>query len=243
MHGVHRYTKGGIPQSDLWRVSVALIPGVRSWEEMEKLIPSIPEIHPKLYVTPDQNGQGLFYATFRSDGVGFEEACQLASLAREWRKNRANLTMLEVAQSVPETRVIAGQSPEELTREIIGKNERRTTTTLSRSSEFRERVLPAWNFTCPVTGNSTLRTLQVAHIHVVEPRNDSTFNGVPLRADIHLLFDAKSKDAFFRVLDDGSVVFCLREQLSDYREFDGKEIAIPSDLRPKIVEMIAKRNA
>jgi hypothetical protein len=58
--------------------------------------------------------------------------------------------------------------------------------------EFSERIRSHYRNRCAVTGCVTGSALQAAHIRVQNGVDDnSTSNGILLRADIHLLFDAK----------------------------------------------------
>lgn len=57
--------------------------------------------------------------------------------------------------------------------------------------EFSEQIRNLYRNRCAVTGCATACALQAAHIRVQDGMDDnSTSNGILLRADIHLLFDA-----------------------------------------------------
>lgn len=61
----------------------------------------------------------------------------------------------------------------------------------SRQAQFRQVVLEAFGSCCIVTGSETLISLEAAHIiPVADDGVDEAWNGIPLRADIHRLFDA-----------------------------------------------------
>lgn len=57
-------------------------------------------------------------------------------------------------------------------------------------SEFRQRLLQAYNSRCAITGCDVLDTLEAAHITpFAEENNYDISNGLILRSDIHILFD------------------------------------------------------
>lgn len=56
---------------------------------------------------------------------------------------------------------------------------------------FRKRLLTAYQGSCAITGVAVEQALQAAHIENYRgPRSQTANNGVLLRADVHLLFDA-----------------------------------------------------
>jgi hypothetical protein len=77
--------------------------------------------------------------------------------------------------------------------------------------EFSERIRQLYQNRCAVTGCATTAALQAAHIRVQDGVDDnSTSNGILLRADIHLLFDA----LLITLSEDGSRLE-LSRRLSD----------------------------
>jgi len=58
-------------------------------------------------------------------------------------------------------------------------------------AKFRREVFALWHARCLIKKCETLLTLEATHIHrVSEGGNDQAWNGIPLRADVHRLFDA-----------------------------------------------------
>lgn len=89
-------------------------------------------------------------------------------------------------------------------------------------AKFRTGVLANFDGRCLISGLSTRNALQAAHIiPVAEGGSDETHNGIPLRADIHLLFDAghiSIDPDTLTVNVDGSIK-------DDYKEFDGLDVS------------------
>lgn len=57
-------------------------------------------------------------------------------------------------------------------------------------AEFRRKLLEAYNYQCPVTGCNAESALEAAHIIPYKGvETNYTSNGLPLRADVHTLFD------------------------------------------------------
>ena len=93
-------------------------------------------------------------------------------------------------------------------------------------SDFRKCLLKSYGNKCAVTGCEVLSVLEAAHINAHAEGTDwETDNGLPLRADIHTLFD-------LRLL---SLTPDYRIQISDqlvgsiYEELHGKMIHLPSN--------------
>ena len=88
---------------------------------------------------------------------------------------------------------------------------------LGRAAGFRSMILACDDGRCVLTCETTIETLDAAHlIPAAEGQNDTPFNGIVLRADLHRLFDA----CLFTFGPDGRVAFPAgRPGLSaDYRE-------------------------
>ncbi len=82
--------------------------------------------------------------------------------------------------------------------------------------DFRARLLRAYGNTCAITGSTVAPLLEAAHIvpHAYET-NYSTSNGLPLRADIHTLFDLH----LIAIDPDGQVVVSGRLQGTEYAQY------------------------
>lgn len=98
---------------------------------------------------------------------------------------------------------------------------------------FRIMVLDAYGRRCCVTGERTLPVLEAAHIQpYISPVSNHVQNGIPLREDIHTLFDkgyVAVDETYKFVVSDR-----LREEFENGREyykFQGKEILLPEQTR------------
>lgn len=104
-----------------------------------------------------------------------------------------------------------------------------------RQGEFRRQLMVAYSGACAATGTDVPAVLQAAHIDPYRGRKSQVAsNGMLLRADIHLLYDAH----LITVLPEKNTIR-VGKQLkgSYYWQFDRRKINIPSDplLRPNDV--------
>ncbi len=99
--------------------------------------------------------------------------------------------------------------------------------------QFRKDVLNASNATCFLTGTSVPQVLEAAHIKPVASQgSDTVGNGLCLRSDIHILFDANR----IRLRPDG-VVSYSSELLSDPQySYLPKQIPLPTYANADAVE-------
>ena len=79
--------------------------------------------------------------------------------------------------------------------ELDGQDERRVVTAQQvrreQQGKFREALLRAYSETCAITGVNVPEVLQAAHINPYRGRKSQVVNnGILLRADLHLLYDA-----------------------------------------------------
>jgi 5-methylcytosine-specific restriction protein A len=95
---------------------------------------------------------------------------------------------------------------------------------------FREKILEAYNFTCAVTGSTTVNTLEAAHIvPYFGTESDQIQNGLLLRVDIHRLFDLGLIGISFDYHRSKYVTYVHDQILTDYGQFHGKSVLVPSD--------------
>jgi hypothetical protein len=95
---------------------------------------------------------------------------------------------------------------------------------------FREKILEAYNFTCAVSGSTTVESLEAAHIvPYFGIESDQIQNGLLLRVDIHRLFDLGLIGVSFDHHNSRYVTYVHDRILSDYGQFHGKSVLIPSD--------------
>lgn len=92
---------------------------------------------------------------------------------------------------------------------------------------FRKKLLRAYSGKCAMTGYDVDTALQAAHISAYRgPRSQFTSNGLLLRADIHLLYDAHR----ISVCPDDLTIRMGSDMLgSRYADLNGVKIALPSE--------------
>lgn len=91
--------------------------------------------------------------------------------------------------------------------------------------KFRKAVLAAYDGRCAMTGVSSSSVLQAAHIDsFARSRSHAVTNGILLRADVHLLYDAH----LLTVLpDSGDIVVSRAVTDPAYRDLDGGRVRFP----------------
>lgn len=107
-----------------------------------------------------------------------------------------------------------------------GKLRRQQEVTLRQGqSDFRERLLLAYDGRCAITGCATAEVLQAAHIEPYDgPATNRTTNGLLLRADLHILFDK----GLLWIAADYSVGLADGVKDSAYRRLAGRKLTLPS---------------
>ncbi|MGY3090818.1 putative restriction endonuclease [Hymenobacter sp. UYAg731] len=91
---------------------------------------------------------------------------------------------------------------------------------------FRNSLLTAYASTCPVTGCQVEPLLEAAHIIPYQgPSTNHVQNGMPLRADIHTLFDLQ-----LLAIDPVTLTVELSPQLagSEYSSLAGQQLQLPA---------------
>lgn len=92
--------------------------------------------------------------------------------------------------------------------------------------DFRKRIFAAYGDKCAITGCEIQSVLEAAHII---PHADGTdwdiSNGLPLRADIHTLFDLR----LLAVSEDYRIKIHTILAGSEYEKFHGKTISLPKN--------------
>lgn len=92
-------------------------------------------------------------------------------------------------------------------------------------SKFRTDLMMAYNYRCCITGESTSETLQAAHIQeYISKESNNIQNGILLRIDLHMLFDAG-----LITLNENFEV-CISPHLTskNYTQYSGKKISLPT---------------
>lgn len=96
-----------------------------------------------------------------------------------------------------------------------------------KQGRFREELLTAYDRKCAVSSCDVVPALQAAHISSYRgPKSQFASNGLLLRADLHLLYDA-----YLLSVDPDGFRVRLAPSLRDsqYREFNGARIRLPDD--------------
>lgn len=88
-------------------------------------------------------------------------------------------------------------------------------------AKFRRQVFELYGAVCLVTGCKTIQSLEAAHVlPVAKGGTDEAWNGIPLRADIHRLFDAGNIS-----IDPDTWILTIEEDvLYDYGQYQGQEL-------------------
>lgn len=103
-------------------------------------------------------------------------------------------------------------------------------------SEFRRKLLDAYNQTCPITGCSVVEALEAAHIQPVsENGSDELGNGLLLRGDLHRLFDAH----LVAIEPENLTIAISKNLVADYGGLIGKKIKLHS--KNQFSEALTKR--
>jgi putative restriction endonuclease len=89
---------------------------------------------------------------------------------------------------------------------------------------FRQKVLAAYGHRCCVTGESTLKVLDAAHIQpYVNRESNHVQNGLALRTDLHNLFDA----GLLSIDDEYRLTISSRLKSKGYAAYDGRKMSLP----------------
>jgi hypothetical protein len=98
------------------------------------------------------------------------------------------------------------------------------------ASNFREIVLTEYDNLCAVSGFKVLNAIEVAHIvPYYGELSDEVQNAIPMRVDIHRLFDQGLIRVIFDDLKMKYIVLTHPEIMNDYQEFNGLELKVPKD--------------
>ena len=93
-------------------------------------------------------------------------------------------------------------------------------------SEFRNKVLKAYDYRCAVTGETCIEVLQAAHIQpYINEQSNHVQNGICLRIDIHKLFD----EGLITINDDYKIIVSPLLNNSPYKTLNGVKINLPKD--------------
>lgn len=98
------------------------------------------------------------------------------------------------------------------------------------ATEFRNRVLNEYSNRCAVSGITSAQALEVAHIvPYYGPESDDLQNAIPLRVDIHRLFDRGLIRIEFNETLKSYKIRVHHFISPDYAEFDGNSLLLPDN--------------
>lgn len=98
------------------------------------------------------------------------------------------------------------------------------------ASNFRELVLTEYDNFCAISGFRVPSALEVAHIvPYYGELSDEVQNAIPMRVDLHRLFDQGLIRVIFDDLKAAYIVLTHSTIMNDYQEFNGVELKIPKD--------------
>ncbi|MFC7706050.1 HNH endonuclease [Plastorhodobacter daqingensis] len=110
-------------------------------------------------------------------------------------------------------------------------------------ARFRRAVFEMFGARCLVTGCETLMALEAAHVlPVFSGGGDEGWNGIPLRADLHRLFDAGAimiEPTSWKLL----VADAVREEYGQYHGLDLKPVIAEIDGAADLAAALRKRMA
>ena len=91
-------------------------------------------------------------------------------------------------------------------------------------ADFRKKVLKAYNNKCAISGETCIQALEAAHIQdYINEKSNNIQNGIPLRKDIHTLFDQRLIS-----IDEEYIIHVSSQITSEtYSIFDNKKINLP----------------
>jgi len=125
------------------------------------------------------------------------------------------------------------------------KRQRRLANILARPGQvkFRQAVFDLFDRRCLITGCGTLVALEAAHIlSVSDDGGDQAWNGIPLRADLHRLFD----DNLISIDPSTWTLFVHKSVQEDYRQYHEKDLGpeiAKTGKGPELAKAFDKRKA
>ena len=119
---------------------------------------------------------------------------------------------------------VAQEDAERQEAEAAVERQRRQAEVWSRpgQAQFRRNVFAAFGARCLISGCATAASLEAAHVvPVADGGEDAAWNGIPLRADLHRLFDAGQ----IAIDPDDWTVVVGATAIIDYRGFQGERLS------------------
>jgi len=98
------------------------------------------------------------------------------------------------------------------------------------ASEFRDLVLTEYEAQCAISQNRTSEAIEVAHIvPYFGPESDELQNAIPMRVDIHRLFDRGLIRVIYNHATKKFISKVHDKIMQDYFEIHNRELLIPKD--------------
>ncbi len=98
------------------------------------------------------------------------------------------------------------------------------------ATEFRNQVLREYSNRCAISGVTSTQALEVAHIvPYYGPESDDVQNAIPLRVDLHRLFDRGLLRIDYNESSKSYKINVHHFISPDYEEFDGKSLLLPDN--------------
>jgi putative restriction endonuclease len=149
---------------------------------------------------------------FRPEDYGFNFAPQIVKL----KYFNSDFPMLSKDKPYKDNFVLIS---EDLTEDSNQKSKKRYG-----QSEFRYKILKAYDFKCCVTNETCVEVLQAAHIQpYVNDNSNHIQNGLCLRSDIHKLFD----EGLIAIDDDYKIIVSSLLTNSEYHKLNGLKLNLP----------------
>lgn len=98
------------------------------------------------------------------------------------------------------------------------------------ADEFRELVLMEYDYVCAISGCRVVQAIEVAHIvPYYGPDSDNVQNAIPMRVDLHRLFDKGLIRIEFNQSTRQYLTQVHDEVIFDYDSFKNKPLILPKD--------------
>jgi predicted restriction endonuclease len=98
------------------------------------------------------------------------------------------------------------------------------------ATEFRNQVLREYSNRCAISGVTSTQALEVAHIvPYYGPESDDVQNAIPLRVDLHRLFDRGLLRIDYNESSKSYKISVHHFISPDYEEYDGKSLLLPDN--------------
>ena len=129
-------------------------------------------------------------------------------------------------------------------RNSLPKTEQEVTTRPG-ASAFREMVLTEYDKQCVVTGIRSVEVIEIAHIvPYYGAASDEIQNAIPLRSDIHKLFDRGLLRIYYENSTRRYMVLIHDYVMDDYSDYHQKRLILPHDLlsSPSKAALLVQQN-